>query len=58
MRASVEGSLGELDAEYPFGRVCRPEDVAHAVAFLVDPGSYVTGHRLVVDGGGPAVPLY
>jgi NAD(P)-dependent dehydrogenase (short-subunit alcohol dehydrogenase family) len=58
VRASVEGSLGELDADYPFGRVCRPEDVAHAVSFLVDPDSYVTGHRLVVDGGGPAVPLY
>jgi len=43
----------DLDAQAPFGRVCRPEDVAAAVSFLVAPenGSYVTGQRLVVDGG-------
>jgi alkylation response protein AidB-like acyl-CoA dehydrogenase len=42
----------------PFGRVCRPEDVADAVAYLVGPSaSYVTGHRLVIDGGGPATSL-
>lgn len=51
--------IDELDASSPFGRVCRPEDVAGAVAFLVSPDSgYVTGHRLVVDGGGPEAALF
>jgi NAD(P)-dependent dehydrogenase (short-subunit alcohol dehydrogenase family) len=43
----------DLDEAFPFGRVCRPEDVADVVAFLVsDGGSYVSGQRLEVDGGG------
>jgi NAD(P)-dependent dehydrogenase (short-subunit alcohol dehydrogenase family) len=42
----------ELDAKAPFGRVCRPEDIAATVAFLLsDSGSYITGQRLAVDGG-------
>ena len=43
----------DLDAVSPFGRVCRPEDVAGTVAFLVsDAASYLTGQRVAVDGGG------
>jgi NAD(P)-dependent dehydrogenase (short-subunit alcohol dehydrogenase family) len=51
---AVDGrGLHDLDAQYPFGRVCLPEDVAGVVAFLVSADSgYVTGQRLVVDGGG------
>jgi 3-oxoacyl-[acyl-carrier protein] reductase len=46
---------GDLDDTFPFGRVCRPEDVAEVVAFLVsDAGSYVSGQRIEVDGGGIA----
>jgi NAD(P)-dependent dehydrogenase (short-subunit alcohol dehydrogenase family) len=52
---AVDGrALHDLDAQSPFGRVCLPEDVAGVVAFLVSADSgYVTGQRLVVDGGGP-----
>jgi NAD(P)-dependent dehydrogenase (short-subunit alcohol dehydrogenase family) len=46
--------LTSLDPSFPFGRVCRPDDVAAAVRWLVsDPAGYVTGQRIVVDGGGP-----
>jgi 3-oxoacyl-[acyl-carrier protein] reductase len=36
----------------PAGRIGRPEDVAHAVSFFAsDAASFITGQRLVVDGG-------
>jgi len=45
--------LRTLDATMPFGRVCQPEDVANAVRFFVsEGGSYVTGEKLNVHGGG------
>jgi 3-oxoacyl-[acyl-carrier protein] reductase len=41
-----------LEDTSPYGRVCRPEDVAAAVRFLVsDAASYLTGQRIAVDGG-------
>jgi len=44
--------LRELDADFPFGRVCRPDDVADVVTYLCsDRASYLTGQRIVVDGG-------
>jgi len=46
----------DLGDATPFGRVCQPEDVAGAVSFLLSAdGSYVTGARLVVDGGADLV---
>lgn len=43
----------ELDATAPYGRVCRPEDVADVVGYLVsDQASYLNGQRIAVDGGG------
>lgn len=46
--------LRALDESSPFGRVCQPEDVAHAVLwFCSDESGYVTGQRIEVDGGGP-----
>jgi 3-oxoacyl-[acyl-carrier protein] reductase len=42
-----------LDARSPFGHVCRPDDVAGVVRFLVsDAAGYVSGVRIRVDGGG------
>jgi meso-butanediol dehydrogenase / (S,S)-butanediol dehydrogenase / diacetyl reductase len=39
-------------ASVPLGRMERPEDVAHVVAFLAGPRSgYMTGQALSVDGG-------
>jgi 3-oxoacyl-[acyl-carrier protein] reductase len=43
---------GEIKKHVAVRRLGKPEDVAHAVAFLAsEEASYVTGHVLVVDGG-------
>lgn len=60
MTAAVAERVGEsfedmqqrVAATIPVGRVGRPEDIANAVAFFVDPRSgYVTGQVLYVAGG-------
>ena len=57
-RRLVRGAMGiedisTLDASSPFGRVCRPEDIADTVRFLVSPAAgYLTGQVVTVDGGG------
>lgn len=39
-------------ALHPLGRLGRPEDIAGAIAFLLDPAqSWITGQELGVDGG-------
>jgi NAD(P)-dependent dehydrogenase (short-subunit alcohol dehydrogenase family) len=56
-RRLVKGAMGiddisTLDATSPFGRVCRPEDVAAAVVFLCsEEAGYITGQVIAVDGG-------
>lgn len=45
--------MTEMDDAFPFGHVCRPEEVGAMVAALCGPaGAYVTGQRIEVDGGG------
>lgn len=43
-------AMADQRERIPFGRLGEPEEVADAVAFLVD-SSYITGVRLPVDGG-------
>jgi 3-oxoacyl-[acyl-carrier protein] reductase len=55
VKAGGVEDITRLHDVYPFGRVCQPEDVANVVRFLVgEGGSYVSGTRIRVDGGGQA----
>jgi len=50
-------NIEELDADQPMGRLGRPDDIARVVRFLVsDDAGFVTGQRIVVDGGVDAAP--
>ncbi len=52
VRAGGIEDITTLDARYPYGRVCRPEDVAGVVRFFCSEwAGYVTGQFLTVDGG-------
>ena len=47
-----EEQLKQNMAHYPLGRFGEPNDIAHAIIYLLsDASSWVTGHTLVVDGG-------
>jgi 3-oxoacyl-[acyl-carrier protein] reductase len=44
-------------ATVPAGRMGTPDDIAHAVSFFVsDAAAFVTGQRLIVDGGRTLLP--
>jgi NAD(P)-dependent dehydrogenase (short-subunit alcohol dehydrogenase family) len=56
--AKSKENLRDLDGSFPFGHVPQPSEVADVVKFLVsDAAGYVTGQRIVCDGGG-VVPSY
>ena len=47
-----EAQRRQLLTQIPVGRFCKPEELAHAVRFLVSPlAGYVTGEILDVNGG-------
>ena len=49
---SVEDGLAQRAQETALGRIGRPEELAHLVAFLAsDRASYITGTTMLVDGG-------
>ena len=44
--------IEQMDDTSHYGRVCRPEDVANVVRWVVSDGAgYVNGERIYVDGG-------
>ena len=52
LRALTPERLAAQLALQPTGKAGRPEDIAHAVSFLVSPATdFNTGHVLFVDGG-------
>jgi len=53
VRAMGVEDISTMDANAPFGRVCRPEDVASVVRFLCSAeAGYLSGQVTAVDGGG------
>jgi NAD(P)-dependent dehydrogenase (short-subunit alcohol dehydrogenase family) len=50
---SSGGTMSATEAHAPFGRVCKPADIGRIVTFLAGVGGeYITGQRVIVDGGG------
>jgi len=49
---TVEEIYAQIVSTTPLGRLCQPEDIAAAVAFLASPdGDYITGELIHVTGG-------
>lgn len=53
MRAREGKELEDLQDRFPFGRICKPDDIANLAVFLCsDEGSYINGQVVYLDGGG------
>jgi NAD(P)-dependent dehydrogenase (short-subunit alcohol dehydrogenase family) len=53
------GTIAQTEGHSPFGRICKPGDIAKLVVFLAGPGGeYITGQRFVIDGGGVPPGMY
>jgi 3-oxoacyl-[acyl-carrier protein] reductase len=51
-RGLTEAQTQPMLARIPLGRLGKPEEIAHAVAFLASPlAAYITGAVLHVNGG-------
>ncbi len=51
-KGSVEDFYRNIEQSIPMGRLGKPEEIAHAVAFLASEGAgYLTGVALHIDGG-------
>lgn len=49
---SDPGVRADVTSRIPVGRMGKPNDIAHAVSFLMsDEASFITGQSIVVDGG-------
>jgi len=54
VRFNQGGELDDLAVNFPFGRICQPEDVANLSLFLLsEEGSYMSGHVIFLDGSNP-----
>jgi len=57
--AMTGSDISALDADAPYGRVCRAEDVARVVAFLASADAdYLNAQRIEVNAGGPVQSIY
>ncbi len=52
LQGMSQAARDAIPGRVPLRRLGRPEEVAHAVAYLLsDAADYITGHTLVIDGG-------
>ena len=51
-----DAARGDIIARTPLARLGEPADIADTVAFLLRPGSFITGQIIRVDGGRGIVP--
>lgn len=57
-RALYEGREDAVAAGYPLKRLGTPADVAGPVTFLLSTdAAWITGHTIIIDGGGSLAPL-
>lgn len=47
----IDGLRALFEKEVPLGRLGTPDDVAHTVAWLCHPATFVTGEKIQVSGG-------